>query len=354
MENDSKTILKKIQNILSQIKQIENHQSEKSGADEKRHKELVEKVEKIEEKSELTQKDLNEKIKNIEDKIEESEKRYKSRFWQSIAISFFAIILGFLIAQHFFIEGVDKSIELSEKSTNHSIKLSEEEFKRSLQLSEESLNITYWLTSPVILKVNHTVKIINNSGEILINVTNTHPLKDTGAIYIYRLEMNPNRPFTIEKNLEPNESRLYHLYFKTKEEGIKSTVNFTPYGTKGEIPAGKLYLIQEHVSISYKISCDNCPSQGVIRREPPFSTFFVGFKLTNIGGKSVPEYTIDIYEWVDCELKEILRNGSINLSGIHNNTNTEKLNNETNKTLQISEIIISKNDSLKSNFNRKS
>jgi len=350
MENDSKTILKKIQNILSQIKQIENHQSEKSGADEKRHKELVEKVEKIEEKSELTQKDLNEKIKNIEDKIEESEKRSESRYKRSIGVSILAIVLAFLI----FYIGVNHSIELYEKSTTKSIKLSEEEFKRSLQLSEESLNITYWLTSPVILKVNHTVKIINNSGEILINVTNTHPLKDTGAIYIYRLEMNPNRPFTIEKNLEPNESRLYHLYFKTKEEGIKSTVNFTPYGTKGEIPAGKLYLIQEHVSISYKISCDNCPSQGVIRREPPFSTFFVGFKLTNIGGKSVPEYTIDIYEWVDCELKEILRNGSINLSGIHNNTNTEKLNNETNKTLQISEIIISKNDSLKSNFNRKS
>lgn len=49
-----------------------------------------------------------------------------------------------------------------------------------------------------------------------------------------------------------------------------------------------------------------------------------------------------LYEWADCELEEILRNELINLSGIHNNTNTEKLNNETNKTLQISEIIIYK------------
>ncbi len=58
----------------------------------------------------------------------------------------------------------------------------------------------------------------------------------------------------------------------------------------------------KHTSISFKITCDNCPSHGVIRRIPDFNSvsFTFGINQNGITGASTP-----VFEWVDYGLDSI-------------------------------------------------
>lgn len=214
----------------------------------------------------------------------------------NIIFTLIAIIIGFHISQQFFIEGVENSRTLSEKSFNDTIKL-----------SESSLNKTFLMTTPVILQVNDTVN--ETEGRWYINVTNTHPLKETGAIYLYRLEKNPLKPhMSSKKGLKPGESKIYNLSFDFKEESIDFSQEELPYALCGTVPYSKLYFIFEHISITFKITCDNCPSQGIIRRLPEFGAVHFSVVLTN---ENISKIEVPTYEWVDYNLEDVLRNKTV-------------------------------------------
>ncbi|NQU99002.1 hypothetical protein HQ533_06080 [Candidatus Woesearchaeota archaeon] len=175
-----------------------------------------------------------------------------------------------------------------------------ENTRKTIELSENSLNKTFLLTTPVTLTLNETVN--ETEGRWYINVTNSHPLRETGAIYLYRLEKNSDKPhMLVEEGLKPGESRLFSLAIKTEEEEILFNQQTTNHGYVWNFPI-EAYYVNEEVSISIKIICDNCPSQGVMRRLPGFGDVDYRTTLNKTGVKAMK---IPIYEWVDFSLEDI-------------------------------------------------
>jgi len=218
-------------------------------------------------------------------------KSEKKSIVNSIVIAIITMLIGFFIAYIFFLGGVKSSIELSEKS-----------FADSLELTERSLNETFLMTSPVILQANSTVN--EAEGRWYINITNTHPNKETGKVYLYKLEINPNKPsMALDHSLKPGESDLFSLTIKSEERNISFSQNLEPFGFSWTLPASKVYYVNEHVSISVKVSCDNCPSQGIILRVPDFNAIPMQMGVTNKGVQSI---SINTYEWLDYKLEDVI------------------------------------------------
>ncbi len=159
--------------------------------------------------------------------------------------------------------------------------------QKSIDISEQSLNDTFWLTSPVTLDINYTYD--DKKGVMKINITNTHSRKGTGAISLYRLEVNPNTPYVvIEEGLSPYSSTNLSLLYEVSRKNL-STFN------------GPSFLLPSNVSfnetISFKIVCDNCPSNGYIRRLPPFKISVYMVTLNPNNGKT--DVAIPKYRWLD-------------------------------------------------------
>ena len=222
---------------------------------------------------------------------EEFKKSEKKSIRNTIIISSLSLLIGFFISYTLFLSGVNNSIELSEKS-----------FTDSLKLTEESLNETFWMTSPVILQENSTIN--ETEGRWYINITNVHPIKETGKVYLYKLEINPNKPsMALDNSLKPGESKQFSLTIKTKEENISFKQNIEPFGFSWTVPISKVYYINDHISISVRISCDACSPQGIILRVPDFSAIQIKNIMIN---KSINSMSINTYEWLDYELKDII------------------------------------------------
>ncbi|MBI2129539.1 hypothetical protein HYU07_04835 [Candidatus Woesearchaeota archaeon] len=171
----------------------------------------------------------------------------------------------------------------------------------SIKNTEKTLNYTTWITSPVTLKV---VDWVNESeGRWYINVTNTHPLRSTGTIYLYRFEINPHTPHIINKTgIGPGQTIFYSLAFNVTEKDLfpnRSSLEPLHILTI----SNKAYYVMEHESISFKISCDNCPSQGIIRRFPDFEIVKYRMSFTTLG---LTNLTIPSYTWVDYTMKDLI------------------------------------------------
>lgn len=143
----------------------------------------------------------------------------------------------------------------------------------TIWLAHHSLEQTYLTTSYVFLEVNDS---IDKTKDVwYINITNAHPLKPTGEIYIYRLEKDVLTPHDIfKKGLNPGESYTFGLLINITE---------------------KKYF-NETSTITAKILCDNCPSQGIIRqiREPHKYSF-----ITTISNEGFSDISYESYSWRD-------------------------------------------------------
>jgi len=183
----------------------------------------------------------------------------------------------------------------------------------SLNLSKESMEKTRWLTTPIILELKDRVEQENNSSEWrwYINITNTHPYRNTGTIYLYRLEINPSKPhMIIEEGVAPGESRNFSLVFKTKEEPIEFKLMKNLLGYGATIPV-EAYFVYDHISITARITCDSCSPQGFFRRLPKTGSLPFTTKIVNIKGSIIPtDVYIDSFEWVDYELEDIMKSNT--------------------------------------------
>jgi len=184
------------------------------------------------------------------------------------------------------------------------------QIKQAVELSEQSLSETFWLTSPVILEVTQHY----NDTVVLVNVTNTHPKKRTGALYLYKLELNPNKPEQIDlEGIGPGETMKYTLRFEHETVPVTTEMENRGWYSTMSIPgAGKAYyVVAHHASISYRVNCDACPSHGFIRRIPASQS--VPFILTTGEEDNLLRITgakISVYNWMDFRLKDIASNAS--------------------------------------------
>lgn len=180
--------------------------------------------------------------------------------------------------------------------------LSTESTKTAIELAEKSINKTVLMASPVILQVNDTIN--ESEGRWYISINNTHPIKETGRVYLYKLELNPDKPsMALDHNLKPGESDIFSLTIKSEERDIHFDENLEPFGSAWNIPAAKAYYVNEHVSISVKITCDNCPAQGIILRIPDFNQIPMQVSMSRKGMHSI---SINTYNWLDYKLEDII------------------------------------------------
>ncbi len=173
----------------------------------------------------------------------------------------------------------------------------------NLRLAEQSLNHTFWVTTPVSLLVNDTFDESENRWTI--NVTNGHPFRDTGSIYLYRLEKNSHRPHLINlAGLSSGESVIFSPVVKSDVVYIDFNRTELPYGFGARIPVGEAYYANEYFSISFKLTCDNCPAHGIIRRLPDFGV--IQPILTYSSNVGVTNVSLPYYEWMDYDPEIIL------------------------------------------------
>lgn len=224
--------------------------------------------------------------------ITKRNKEEKIRYWLPLFLSVVFFIISTLLAFLFF-----------SHETRTAIKLSEESINETIRLSEESLNYTFWSTKPVTLKVIHFPD--EESGRWYINVTNTHPLRSTGSIYLYQLEKSGYKPqMLIEDELKPGETQNFTLDFKVEKKNVTYIQERTYYGYSLIPPFVKTYYINNHISLTFKITCDNCPPHGVIRRLPNFGS--VDFRMIRTKG-GITSVSIPVYSWTDYQLDDILK-----------------------------------------------
>lgn len=166
-----------------------------------------------------------------------------------------------------------------------------------------SIWYSYYLSEPAKLEVNYTVDVINN--RLLISVKNTAFFKETGNVSLFRLEVSDSKPHMIIKSLVPNESFKFDLSINITSKGITipSSEPTYPSLVNCTVPTYKLYFATEKSSISYKITCDNCFSQGVIRRIPDFQRTQIEI-IFNPENKTCSG-TLPIYSWSQVGIAEL-------------------------------------------------
>lgn len=164
--------------------------------------------------------------------------------------------------------------------TQNDINLAEEEFQKNLQLTEDELNSTLWMTTPVNLNVTH--ELDDSAGRLNITVQNKHPSKNTGEIQLYRLNVDPNIPFMIfEEGLKPGEQHNFSLtfYVDCKETPLKGDIR-SLIKINSSVYA-KAYHSTRTDTLAYKITCDSCSPQGIVRSIPKSDDTLFSFALTS-------------------------------------------------------------------------
>ena len=203
-------------------------------------------------------------------------------YWLPVVLSVILFFISTILAYHFFVISGNESVKSAEKS----------------------LNYTAWSIAPVILSIVETLD--DNESRWNFTVTNSHPLKETGTIYLYRLEINPNKPHMALKGLKPGESNVFSLTFRKDNVNVTFSQQRNKFGGCSLVPpAVQTYFVNDHISIGVKITCDNCPSQGITRRLPNFETIDFVFA---IGNDNCARYiSIPRYEWTDYLLEQITK-----------------------------------------------
>ena len=198
---------------------------------------------------------------------------------------------------------LDEIKTLIKKSTRQSIAFSIITLILSFAIGYGVSTYFYLKSIPVPLEIRHSIDI--KEGRLYINVTNKHPFKNSGEVYLYKLELDPNRPAQFkESGIRPRETINYSLTIKAEEINVSYLSNRQPYGFDFTPPTAEIYYAQSHNAITYKITCDNCPSGGYTRRIPCFEC--VEFN-TIINGSGVKAISIYSYRWLDFNLSDIVK-----------------------------------------------
>ena len=142
-----------------------------------------------------------------------------------------------------------------------------------------SICFTISFSNPVDLEISHNIS--NNS--LTIYGKNNDWFRSTGSIDIYRIEVNPNKPFTQISGLGPQESKKL-FQFKIKPA---KTNEVSIYRKPLTVDYDFIYGFQNQISISYKIMCDKCKGQGIIAIVPNDHTHQLEFSLT-LSNDSIP------------------------------------------------------------------
>lgn len=153
-------------------------------------------------------------------------------------------------------------------------------------------------------KLNVTHQIDEENGRLKIFIKNTASKKETGTINFYRLEISDSKPHMQLKSLKPGENITLDLSIKISEKNytIRSEKGEWPLLTSFQIPAHKLYFITEKTSISYKITCDNCYPQGIIKRIPDWQEII---SRISIDANYTIRGSVPIYSWITYNLSDL-------------------------------------------------
>lgn len=171
-------------------------------------------------------------------------------------------------------------------------------------LSEKESLERFKQLEPAILNVSHEIDVSNPKEQwLFIHVKNIAQFKSTGNITLYRIEVDPHKPHMILPSLEPNENRTIELRINYTQVNYSIKSENIGFGVTCEIPTSKLYFIHEKESISYKLTCDNCKTEGIIRRIPSLeaieTTLVFKPETRSCEGK------FPTYSWVQYRLEDL-------------------------------------------------
>lgn len=125
--------------------------------------------------------------------------------------------------------------------------------------------IQIWQAEPAVLNVTQTIN--KETGMISIRFENIAKHKESGIINFYQLETNDFKPFKQYPSLKPGKSRIEEFPITTVLKNLTITRSST--NPQVSIQINKFYLALG-TSLSYRISCDNCYSQGIVKRWPDY------------------------------------------------------------------------------------
>ncbi len=167
-----------------------------------------------------------------------------------------------------------------------------------------STNQAVNLATLVSLRVNDSSIVVNGNGTWYVNVTNIHPTKETGRIYIYMLENDQNKPAFSLSSIKPGESILVKLNFieRSLPYPFDKVLLSNGYGVGFHTQQAQ-YIETYFSSITTKINCENCPSDGVLIRLPSFSDKFDLSGVSN--GYEVTNITLPVYNWINYNLSSL-------------------------------------------------
>jgi len=156
------------------------------------------------------------------------------------------------------------------------------------------------------LFVNQTV--VDNkdgTGRLKIYVENKALFKSTGTINFFRLNINPNIPHMQVNSLDPGENIIFDTDIRIyeKEYQFQEEEPLPGASSRYKIPAVELYFIMEDTSLSYRITCDNCHSQGVLKRIPELGTIETSIILNQSSGEQ--SGVLKIYNWTTYSLEDL-------------------------------------------------
>lgn len=165
--------------------------------------------------------------------------------------------------------------------------------------------LSLWLTilqirqaEPALLNVTESVN--KEIGVISITFENIAKHKETGIINFFQLEVNDFKPVKQYPSLKPGSSRTVEFPITVAWRNITVIRSLT--NPQISIPLNRFYSTPE-TSLSYRITCDNCYSQGIIRRLPAYEEivrYERDFMFTMEGSETGPKFvnfSLQAYSW---------------------------------------------------------
>lgn len=158
-------------------------------------------------------------------------------------------------------------------------------------------------------------KISDDNNFLEIYPRNNDPLRGTGIVSFYRLDIDPNNPIIQlprsgnGDELGPGEENLIiTISINQKKKLVNFPVTYSQdrgdWITSEEF-ASKLFYASEHETMAYKITCTKCRAEGIVRKVPSF------WNLTEDYIADIPYYNgtdwqvnITYFTWVDYHYTE--------------------------------------------------
>ncbi len=170
-------------------------------------------------------------------------------------------------------------------------------------LTAISIWFGYYLSSPIDFEVWHNVS--EDQERLVIYAKNNDQFRYPSKINLYRLEVNERTPH-IQKPDDKSfkrgkEKMLFNLSINIEKENVP----FTKDNCKNcfTVPYFNLFFLTEENFISYKITCDKCSPQGIVRRVPEFQMIPFSIILDPIN-KTFRNLSIPKYSWTEVKLED--------------------------------------------------